>query len=339
MQDILKSVRDREDNGDANVYTELKDLSLPGLLGLEVYDHGDQIPAGVPLANTYDYLIDHWLRPLSSRIPGRARMAREKILRRVVLALCLARIGVCVREDRSPAAIKVDLRLDQLQLPVRQKNDIDTSSRKGKGRQPEALSSPPPSSQLSVDTGFVVEVNLKNSEQNIQASLTTPDPTPSVHSTSSVSSLMAEGEDPACARLRQYTTLESRPHLPSSISKLLSHWVIGADPAHYDWETAERSLHLTSDTESAEDDNRVKIRHRREQRLKQRRGVMAGSASQPNPSRLWASQPQHMESIQGSSQMVDDVVPMSQVERGAFGGRQTSSEHAAKRRKRRAAGF
>ncbi len=332
MQRFLKSVRIGEES------FVLKTLSGPGLLPLEMCQAGDQGGACFTVVNIYDHLIETWLRPLSSAVPGRTRMAKERILRRVAITLYLAGVGVCTRADDSLPTSTIDRQahqqLEHAALPIRLESNLTTRSNKGKERLLLPLSSPPPSSPLSVDAGFLGESKLKDREPRNPELFPTPAQTPSLHSQGSTSMSTAESEDPACIRLRQYTTLNTQPRLPPSMSKLLSHWDIGSDPADYNWLEVTRLTQDTSDMESLDDTSRKKSKARREHLLKRRHETKPQSASQPVPTVMWGSQPPSLAPKITSSQVVNDIGPMSQIERGAHGGRQ-----GAKESKKRRAGF
>ena len=342
LLEILRPVANRDGTGHECQPMELKELSSPAFLGLDVDSQGDLFPLALSLANTYDHLIETWLRPLPSAIPGRIRTARAKTLRRVALILYLARIGVRLRlRSDKPTATKifqVEFPSGQLELPDRQRDGLESSSAKGKGKLQEVFSSPPQSSQISVDTGFLAANRLEQNDPKIQASRPTPNPSPT-RATSSATLPRSENEDPACVRLRQYTTVNSQPPLPAPMSRILSHWIQGTDPAQYDWDSTTRPMGAPSGPEPTQYKVQQKLKARRERLLQHRHGLVAKSHSQSNPEQFGASQPQLFIPGQGSSQLAEKAGPMSQPEPGAYGGRQASTKKAMKQRKARIAGF
>lgn len=323
---------------------QMKKLVLPGLLDLSNHSDGPLLPPDPSLTCIYEHLMEHWLRPLPSSIPGRTRMARERTLRRVAMALCLARAGLILRASGSQArAIGTDqtqLVSHPLDLPVRQKEGLETTFTNSKTRIDRSLSSPPQSSQLSVDAGFLGTDGLEGNERSTQASLPAPAIRSTLRSATSTPTLNEDIEDPASQRLRQYTTVNFQPRLPPSMSRSLSHWNQGSDPAQYDWSLATASANAPSDVEGAADKTPRKSRVRRERLSKKRQGDSDKSASQPNPARLWGSQPQLLRPVASSSQLTEAFAPMSQVEPGAHGGRQgRARKQGVKAGKARVAGF
>jgi len=318
-----------------------EELVLPGPLDLSSSSDVLLLPLDPSLTCMYDHLVEHWLRPLHSKIPGRTRIAREKTLRRVAMILCLARAGINLRARSNPSGLMgVDQTASvphQLRLPVRQRESLDDTSVHDNRRIEGASSPPPQSSPLSVDAGFLGTTRLEENESKTRSSPSAPAITLTLHPTSPNTRSNDDTEDPACVRLRQYTTVNFQPRLPASMSRLLSHWAQGSDPTHYDWSIATTSTIGPNNAEIAADKGRRTSAPRRGRLSKTRQDGLLKSASQPNPHRLWGSQPQFLQAVPSSSQLVEDLTPMSQIERGLHGGRQgTSRKQGAKPRK---AGF
>lgn len=276
----------------------------------------------------------------SSRSSRENSDCEEKVLRRLAVILCLSRAAVNLRAGGNPSELPKAHHTSpvsrQLTLPVRQRETARNSLINGNGRIDGLSSSPPESSQLSVDAGFLGATRLEETGIKTQ-------PSPSA-STIQVSSHHASPddntEDPACARLRQYTTVNFQPRLPPSMSTVLSHWAQGADPAQYDWSIATASATAPNTIEEPVDKDRRKSAPRRGRLSRSRQGGPVKSASQPNPPRLWGSQPQLLQPVPSSSQLVEDFASMSQVERGPHGGRQDPTKtQRTKFRKARRAGF
>ena len=271
------------------------------------------------LSSIYENLIQTWIVPLSRQMPGRVRIALEKLLRDLAGQICLAshamRVDVEKKgEDEAPQPENVDTGA-RFVLPVRRRGSA-TSLGKGKGKEQrsDAVSSPlPASSQISEDAGFM--------PSSASAALPTPEPTPSLRSRSSLSSLTGSGYR-AGQRLQAYASLTSQPALPMGTHTLLGHWQTGVDPASYDWEAAQRAT--VTENESGDESQKRQGRGGAETRRKRPRDGDAGPSSQPTPKRLGVSQPQPSQtgpSLQGSSQPTERGVIMSQVEPGKFGGR------------------
>lgn len=124
---------------------------------------------------------------------------------------------------------------------------------------------------------------------------------------------------------------------------ILSLWDLGGDPESFDWEQA-MATETTSQPES-----RSSSRSKSEQRKRTRSQSRANSVGSPvAPSMQFpGSQPQfegrrlavRSSQVVPSSQVTDHI-PMTQVERGIFGGRRSAkSSSRSTKRKKRAAGF
>jgi RNA polymerase I-specific transcription initiation factor RRN6 len=129
------------------------------------------------------------------------------------------------------------------------------------------------------------------------------------------------------------------------VANLLSHWQVGSDPAAYSWQRMAQTL-------EEEDLQRVPKATTPKRRLQKKasQGTPLSSSQLPPVSsnalaaREWGSQPEvgepsRMLRLQ-SSQAIEEDLPMTQVERGTFGGREASRKTSMKaRKKKRAAGF
>ena len=324
MDDIKRLTSEHENSNDTNEGTQLivSTILTPTLqAGLGFRDAAD-------LSSIYENLIQTWIVPMSRHIPGRVRIALEKILRDTAGQICLASYAVHIDLGRKGKEEEEDQPEDwevgaPYVLPVRRRTSA-TSLGKGKERS-DAVSSPLPASSQIAE-------NADSMPSSAFAALPTPEATPSLRSRSSVSSL-ASSEDPASQRLRAYASLTSQPLLPTKISNFLDHWQIGVDPARYDWEA-------TQQTTVAEDESQIRQHQRAEKRLKRQRDSTVGPSSQPTPKRLGGSQPQQgkdSQDTQSSSQQAQRAITMSQVEPGKFGGRH--AKHKKAKDKNRPAGF
>ena len=274
------------------------------------------------LSSIYESLLQTWMVPLSRGIPGRVRIAFEKSLRDLACRICLA--SHAIRVDSGTKAKEGNDQQNssdagaRFVLPVRRRTSVTSLGKgKGKSRSDALSSSPPASSQISEDAGFM--------NSSAFEALPTPEATPSLRSRSSVSSFTGS-EDPASHRLRAYTSLAPQPALPAKISNLLDHWQLGVDPAQYDWEAAQQA---DATDDGIEDESRRKQRQRQEKKLKRQRENTVGPSSQRTPKRLGDSQPQQgqdAQATQGSSQQTEKAVTMSQVQPGKFGGRHAKTK-------------
>ena len=286
----------------------------------------------VDLSDAYNKLLQSWIAPLASSVPGKVRIGIEKRLRKIVAQLCFASFGV--RLEPRPGSWKQSDGQDamdwaKLTLPVRGKGTAAGLSERGKAKSRETSTTPQPMPSVSQGGG------LTNDSALLEASLPTPGPTPSLHSRNSISS--QDGPDKAaCERLRNLTSLTAQAPLPASMTRLLSHWTVGMDPANYDWDATRRALATGSDTEGTGDEGQVKRRQRMERRLKRPRQDSIGARSQPQGGSMWGSQAEPAGGTPSSSQIQLTealLFPMSQVEPGRYGSRQASRPKAPKRRK------
>ena len=269
------------------------------------------------LSTIYQDLIQACIVPMSRQIPSRVRIGLEKLLRDLAGQFCLASYAVHI--DLMKKRTEEEDRPEDLEagapfvLPVRRRASV-SSSGKGKERL-DAVSSPPPaSSHMSEDTGFMPASSL--------AALPTPEPTPSLRSRSSISSL-AGSEGPASQRLRAYASLLPVSALPLKVSDNVGQWQLDGDPAMYDYEATQQ---VTVTEAASEDVSQKKERQRAEKRRKRQRESTVGPPSSPPRKKLGGSQPEDTQDLQCSSQQTEKAVTMSQIEPGRFGGRHVKSK-------------
>ena len=131
--------------------------------------------------------------------------------------------------------------------------------------------------------------------------------------------------------LLSLTTInEQSRSLAKAASDILAHWQPGMDPETYDW----RGI---SQVETRLSRRASKKKKKKQQQQQQRRESesMQSLAAGPTGKAWQGSQPEPRATSQPSgSQVVEAPFPMTQVERGAFGGR-----GGKKKKKMRAAGF
>ena len=274
------------------------------------------------LSNVYDSLIKTWITPLPSSIPGRTRIALEKVLRDIVMQISLSSYNV--RMNQGPTVDKQGAHADRTEsrppfvLPVRRRVSVTNLE---KNKEPVATSS----SALGSSQPSQGDLSLRPLPPPVQL---IPKSMQSQRKSGPASSLV-ELEDIASLRLKALASLKPQPALPTRMLNLLNQWDLGADPAAYDWEAAQQAFNIG---EESEDETRTKQRRRVEKRRMQQRPDMTITSSQPSPKRVGGSQPQSAHETQGSSQQTQDTVIQSQVEPGRFGGR---SDQAKKPKRKR----
>lgn len=262
------------------------------------------------LVDIYDRLINDWLAVLPYDIPGRTRIMKEKTIRSVVADLALAQISVT--------------------HPSSQANGEATVNAPSQTNEP--LSDP-------VIPSFPADQDPAPPDMNASAGGSArEDGVPAI----------AEDLAAVCTSLSALTTFSSKRPLSKSTTSMLRHWRLGTDPTTYSW-------HRTTQVLDGEDPQRaLKMSGSQRRPRKKPPGGSQGASHHPTglapPAssavpvvRDWGSQPENSERpalrLQ-SSQPVEDDLPMTQVERGMFGGREAGRKVALKtRKKKRAAGF
>ena len=294
----------------------------------------------VDLTSVYDVLVARWLTTLNHQVPGRVRLAKEQLMRRVSADLCL---GSCVlkragehEEINETASVAQDNRMEE---------DLDLESN-------HPRSSP-------------VEMRMSGLTMSSQppGSLPTPSPstTPSLAS-GSLSSHPSTLTAPEFSRLSQYTTFNPKisapAPLPKRLSNILAHWIVGVDPGKYDWLATKYAQDQEAEFNDQElsSKERARLKRRAERHLqRQRRETAAAQAqgitSSQAPQLVSASQPVALhtrptgasqplvllgsssQTLQGAGHTQTQAFPASQVEPGRFGGR------GPPKKKRRTQGF
>ena len=277
----------------------------------------------VQLSDIYDSLIKVWMAPLSGSVPGRTRIALERVLRHVVVQICLAshRAAIDQGVGVSKQAIHGETSVSHpsFVLPVRRR--VSTTQLKKRSQ-----AATRPSSPVVPTHAFFNDGSLQSSSPPPQL---TPDSISFPYPNEPASSLV-ESEDMASLRIKAFAKLEPQPALPVKMLNLLDHWEVGADPALYDWEAAQQT---SNNEDESENETRAMQRQRYEKRQKRQRRNSAQSLPQP-PKRLEGDPPQPAQETQTSNPHSQDIVSQSQVERGLLGGRAAQTK-----KKKRTRGF
>ncbi|KAL4954569.1 RNA polymerase I-specific transcription initiation factor RRN6-like protein [Aspergillus filifer] len=263
------------------------------------------------LVALYDRLVNDWLIDLPADIPGRARIMKEKSIRQFVADIVLSQIIAVHGLDEPDSTIN------------------------GSGAQSTSTSglTYPEESALNKTATESADHGLHSQPSNTttQSNFTLGDSMLPEHS---------EDKIPTFSVLSSYTTFSRTKSSSRDATRLLDHWKPGADPASY-------SL-LSEEQQSA-----VSIRASRRKSKKRMSQATKSlsldtpvppSASTPAPAVRgdWGSQPDNSQPpmINLPSSQVTSDLPMTQVERGAFGGREATKKAGIKaRKKKRAAGF
>ncbi|MCJ1287053.1 hypothetical protein MMC26_006400 [Xylographa opegraphella] len=254
-----------------------------------IYDRGydDQISL-MPL---YETLLDSWIKPLRSQVPGRARVSIEKRLRKISMQLHLSchglQYGSHVNEQDDPTILK-NAEDGEFVLPLRRKASVTSLAKKGKERTREISPDRP--------------IDLASQEflPQVPRVLPTPELTPGLHSQPSVSSFTTPNLIPH-QRLEALALINPQPPLSDSLTRILSHWSVGEDPIEYNWAETQKSL--------PQSDAAIEVSLRRQPRLGKRLRRQGqgshGASSQQSSAWLFSSQPHTSQAMQSSSQNVE----------------------------------
>ncbi|EER37681.1 conserved hypothetical protein [Histoplasma capsulatum H143] len=337
-------------------------ISYSSSSNVAIPDHVSSRTTPANITSLYDSLVRDWLFPLPGDFPNKIRMAKEKIIRNIVMQLVLSRMVLIRRlsseiddpeSGRNPETAEGEFSRFHLHSSILWSNQEPIIH-----SQKPTITITPSAGQTELDTASFF---LPSSQPTATSTATTTTP---------------------YATLRLYTSLKqpNQPHIPRRIAEILSHWKPGTDPSAYNWQAAVRTLH---DEKQLQTENQATSRRRRrhearklrryQQQLSQQpylQSLSVSTPSVPTPSasqvpvpRMGHSQQQQPQSsrvkgqgsflgtgtgisavpqmmVQSSQLTEEGDVPMTQVERGLFGGRNAASKKAVKeRKKKRAAGF
>lgn len=241
---------------------------------------------------------------LIARVPRRTGTATESLIRLVATQLQLAGNGLSRlstgRQPEGESTNTGDIRPFIFTLPVRQ-----AASRSDKAQQglPEQVVARP--------TAFEEEEFVP------AATLPTPEPTPSLRSQGSRSSLgESEDSEDTCTR-----TLSPRGRVAMGI---LSQWILGQEPDDKDWETSKMDDERGDVPKDVAEMRRKRKRRERERMPRAQHTEVEVSSSQPMPPRLVASQDNMPTYGLDSSQPTPMI--MSQPQPGRHGGGRKSKK-------------
>lgn len=293
--------------------------------------------SGLDLPAIYDLLTNDWLAGLPHDLPGRTRFTKEKIIRGVVADLILAQIRIRVRTLSGIDKLDDSRRINSGDIPSSSMISVDDPFDASSSRSARRVS------QRPAWTG--------NGSFDDPGSGTTPGSTLGREELETES---LRDMEPTYTSLSAYTTFSRERNMPRKVASMLGHWQPGTDPAGYNWQ---RAMQLQGTEESQPASKATTPKRRQRKKTPSTQGtitVNSGHVSAPAPApapmtsvtpdvRGWGSQPEHNEApvlrLQ-SSQVIEDDVPMTQIERGAFGGREAGRKNVMKaRKKKRAAGF
>ena len=205
--------------------------------------------SGSKLPHIYSTLSYSYISSLSRDIPAQVRITLDRTLRDIAAQLCLAAHACRL----PPPSLDHDLNAPHqdaedtpdltFSLPVRRKASASSvSTRKGKGKGKVV-----PSPSLSGPPSHASEGTERIRSSAHRLTLPTPDPTPSIRTQSSASSLTS-AEDAASQRLRALVSMTPQPALPNQLTEILDRWTVGSDPNSCCWTTTQQAQTVTTDT-------------------------------------------------------------------------------------------
>jgi RNA polymerase I-specific transcription initiation factor RRN6 len=271
------------------------------------------------ISSLYDAILHYWIAPLPLEVPVRIRQHKERLARRIAAEVMLASSRISYTDD-TPYLQSIPKQDHSIVLPV-----LPSASQEKTG--------------------------LSSISQWSSQSLAMPSSSAIPSSQPPSSPLLSEffpstaASDPL-ARLRKHLSVNEdviNTAIPQSVTQLLSHWQLGADPHDYDWDATERTLRLPDDTDETSQAQREKERRKKERREKRQKRedelMRAKTATQPSyprssPGPMFGDVPSSSQvASQAPSQVLHSghvfgghggfgpTMPLSQVEPGRYGGR------------------
>ncbi|KEQ64564.1 uncharacterized protein M437DRAFT_82578 [Aureobasidium melanogenum CBS 110374] len=213
------------------------------------------------LTAVYDTIIAHWLTPLSQTVPGRVRLVKEQLARRIAAEICLA--SHVIR-----------------QTPVRPSEEETAAETQ------------------ATEDDFSSQTNFPQSSLPTPSPTATPSLT-TVTSLSSHPSTLVSSEFARLRRYTTFSSEKPTPApLPKGLTNTLAHWTLDGNPDDYDWLAVQREQEKKAEEEDEDltPKERARLKRRAERMLlKQRRESQKASAmdfaSSQVPGIVSASQP------------------------------------------------
>ncbi|KAL4896354.1 RNA polymerase I-specific transcription initiation factor RRN6-like protein [Aspergillus ambiguus] len=283
---------------------------------------GPPSTTGVNLVGLYDRLANDWLSNLPHNIPGRTRIMKEKVIRNIAADLVLSQVTILRRTIHAGEAGATGL---PIQFTNTSNNDETTDANEIWSGGLSLLPNTPSEHNMDVvNSSAAARSDSRWAEDGISEKQDTP--------------------VPLFSSLSSFTEFDGDRSMPQSVMDMLEQWQPGTDADMYNWQR----IGHTSEADEMGQLSRPTTPKRSLRRKTSQGANLDSSAPPPVFSatpvvRDWGSQldtDRFTLRQLPSSQLVDEDLPMTQVERGTFGGREAARKNAAKaRKKRRAAGF
>ncbi|THY36645.1 hypothetical protein D6D01_00303 [Aureobasidium pullulans] len=218
-------------------------LLLANIAGNDALDLG--LKSDINPMDVYDNIIAHWLTPLSQNVPGRVRLVKEQLARRISAEICLAS--------------------HVLRQPPVESAQTETQTTETQGIEHFA------SSQLHFPQSSLPTPS--------------PTATPSLTTMTSLSSHPSTLVSSEFARLQRYTSFSSEKStpgpLPKPLTNTLAHWSLGGNPDEYDWLVIQRDQERRAEEEDEDltPKERARLKRRAEKHLLKQRQSLGSSTS------------------------------------------------------------
>ncbi|KAL2803335.1 RNA polymerase I-specific transcription initiation factor RRN6-like protein [Aspergillus granulosus] len=264
------------------------------------------------LVAIYDRLVNRWLVNLPLNMPGRARIAKEKAIRHLVADIVLGQI-----------------------ITVRKRSEAESTTKSTNGK---SIASSQPTNNL---IAWSEATNEQSSYETI--GLFTQAGNTGIPSSSGHGDFMPPNGParklPTFTALSTYTSFKSTGPISRDAERIFGHWQPGLDPASHSLltEGSQSAARLKASTRKSRKKMSLSVKTRSLES-----SVPLPAASSPvRPAKDWDSQlDYHSQPTMVRSSQVTEDLPMTQIERGAFGGREAVKRSVVKaKKKKRAAGF
>lgn len=303
------------------------------------------------LTVVYDNLVNDWLTNLSPNIPGHTRVWKENAVRELAAELVLARIRLTPELDPNLSPEHDDVE-DQ---PDHGGNDVVGGISSSRRTMDHDVDDESPSSSLPQSNNN----NNRLLRRSSHVSRTASSP---ISTTSEIPSSTQGIIGTDYSTLRSLTTVTRHKPLSGVASSIISTWQPGSDPeTSYNWQSVLSQTRISTTTPTPPSSSTMSRRGSRSRSKTSGRLSLSRDSSRPRTSMPMSMatspiregdlnlmmtggsqpQPQPQSQFEASSQVVageeeDRIIPMSQIERGVFGGKGNMKK---KKKKKRAAGF
>ncbi|KAK2805951.1 hypothetical protein FQN50_005966 [Emmonsiellopsis sp. PD_5] len=269
------------------------------------------------ITRLYDSLVRDWLFPLPGDVPNKIRMTKEKIIRNILMELILSRITITrkdIPEQPTTTAAATTVTTSQSQTPFTQEDTYTYTSLPSSPPPPPPSSQPPsqPHNPLSLYTPLPTPPSLPAPSRLITTTLShwKPSTDPSTYDYLATTHSLAEGEElesgsQSAARRRKRREARRRSRQ------------MGMAEHGGSLEIMERTTQGPMTPVVVASSSQVPVVRSQSQSQRESGfgvGVEFGTGAGASGLRFGTQ-------VVQSSQVKEEELPMTQIERGAFGGR------------------